>query len=107
MEYTYELAEWHGSLSELQQDAVISRVEVLETAGPGLGRSFVDNVYHSRHSNMKELCCERAIRVAFAFDPRRTAILLIGGDKSLWVPETPSCLAMRRFLVVDESVAAG
>lgn len=82
VEYTYEFEEWYGSLTEEQQDAVISRVEVLEVAGPGLGRPIVDNVHQSRHPNMKELRCERAIRVMFAFDPRRTAILLIGGDKS-------------------------
>lgn len=65
---------------------MIARVELLELAGPGLGRPAVDNVHQSRHPNMKELRVERAMRVLFAFDPRRTAILLIGGDKS---PDDP------------------
>ncbi|MCP3939419.1 MAG: hypothetical protein GY708_29075 [Actinomycetia bacterium] len=61
MEHTHEFEEWYGSLSELQQDAVISRVEVLEAAGPGLGRPIVDNVHQSRHSNMKESRCEMGV----------------------------------------------
>ena len=61
---------------------MIARVELLELAGPALGRPVVDNVHQSRHVNMKELRAEKGIRVLFALDPRRTAILLIGGDKS-------------------------
>jgi hypothetical protein len=57
--------------------------------GPALGRPVVDNLHQSRQANMKELRAERAIRVLFAFDPRRTAILLIGGDKSPDDPGTP------------------
>lgn len=66
---------------------MIARVELLESAGPGLGRPVVDNVHQSRHANMNGLRAERAIRVTFAFDPGRTAILLIGGDKSGEEPE--------------------
>ncbi len=61
---------------------MLARVELLEHLGPALGRPAVDNVHQSKHPNMKELRAERALRVLFAFDPRRTAILLIGGDKS-------------------------
>ncbi len=47
-----------------------------------MGRPFVDTVKGSRHSHMKELRpVGRYIRILFAFDPRRAAILLIGGDK--------------------------
>lgn len=82
VEYTSQFDDWYQTLSEEDQDAVIARVELLESSGPGLGRPAVDNVHRSRHPNMKELRAERSIRVLFAFDPRRTAILLIGGDKS-------------------------
>jgi hypothetical protein len=62
---------------------VTAAVEALEDRGPALGRPFVDVIQASRHSNMKELRPRGGhIRVMFAFDPRRTAILLIGGDKS-------------------------
>lgn len=86
VEYTDQFDDWYQNLTEEDQDAVIARVELLESAGPGLGRPAVDNVHQSRHLNMKELRAERAIRVLFAFDPRRAAILLIGGDKS---PDDP------------------
>lgn len=69
---------------------MVARVELLEQLGPGLGRPAVDGVHQSRHSNMKELRAERALRVLFAFDPRRTAILLIGGDKSPDDPGSPN-----------------
>jgi len=53
--------------------------------GPALGRPHVDTIKRSKHSNMKELIVQHAgrpYRVLFAFDPRRCAILLIGGDKT-------------------------
>ena len=57
-------------------------VRMLENGGPGLGRPYVDAIKTSRHANMKELRPPIGhLRVLFAFDPRRTAILLIGGDK--------------------------
>ncbi len=82
VEYTDEFGSWYEALTEEDQDAIISRVVLLEQHGPGLGRPSVDNIHRSRHSNMKELRAERGIRVLFAFDPRRTAILLVGGHKS-------------------------
>jgi hypothetical protein len=60
-------------------------VELLEAMGPALGRPQVDAVRQSRHPNMKELRIQHAgqpYRVFFAFDPRRAAILLIGGCKA-------------------------
>jgi hypothetical protein len=58
---------------------------VLEQFGPQLGRPCVDTLNGSRHANMKELrfsAADGEWRVAFAFDPRRRAILLVAGDKS-------------------------
>ncbi len=56
-------------------------VELLHEHGPGLGRPAVDAISSSRHANMKELRASTT-RTLFAFDPRRHAILLLGGDKS-------------------------
>ncbi len=59
-------------------------IEILETIGPQLGRPQVDTLKGSKYGNMKELrfTAEEGVwRVAFAFDPERTAILLVGGDK--------------------------
>lgn len=83
VEYTDEFGEWYRSLDEKTQDAIIDSVGVLERDGPLLGRPLVDTLRGSRHSNMKELRPAAGnIRILFAFDPRRMAILLIGGDKS-------------------------
>lgn len=57
----------------------------LQWFGPQLGRPRVDTLKGSRHANMKELrfsAADGEWRVAFAFDVRRKAILLVGGDKS-------------------------
>jgi hypothetical protein len=62
-----------------------SGVRQLADFGPSLGRPLVDRIKGSRHHNMKELRSDRSgenLRVLFVFDPRRTAILLLGGDKS-------------------------
>ncbi len=58
---------------------------VLEQFGPQLGRPRVDTLSGSRHANMKELrfsAADGEWRVAFAFDPKRRAIILVAGDKS-------------------------
>lgn len=67
------------------QDAILARVLLLESEGPSLGRPHADTLTGSKHANMKELRCTAAgsvWRIAFAFDPDRQAILLVGGDKS-------------------------
>ena len=84
VEYTDEFEEWWQGLTEAQQEALDDRVMLLAEAGPALKRPGVGDVATSRHSNMKELRVSKAgaLRVLFAFDPRRHAILLLGGDKS-------------------------
>ena len=67
------------------QEEILAQSKLLEHFGPLLGRPHVDTLKGCRHSNMKELRFDAADgvwRVAFAFDPRRQAILLIAGDKS-------------------------
>ncbi len=64
---------------------VLALARVLQEFGPQLGRPRVDTLNGSRHANMKELrfsAADGEWRVAFAFDPRRKAILLVAGDKS-------------------------
>jgi hypothetical protein len=72
-------------LSREVQDEALANFKFLERFGPQLGRPHVDTLKGSRFSNMKELRFDAANgvwRIAFAFDPRRRAILLCGGDKS-------------------------
>jgi len=85
VEYTDEFGEWFAALTEQQQDAIDRGVHLIEELGPGLGRPHVDTLKGSRHANMKELRTSvrgRPLRTFLIFDPRRTAILLIGGDKT-------------------------
>jgi hypothetical protein len=82
---TDEFAEWFGELPQAQQDHVVAAVELLAEHGPALDRPLVDRIKGSKYHNMKELRPRGAakhLRVLFMFDPRREAILLIGGDKS-------------------------
>jgi hypothetical protein len=81
-ERTDEFEEWWATLTDLEQNEVLSSIEVLEETGPCTGRPFVDSVKGSSHSNMKELRATRTIRIFFAFDRRRVAMLLTGGDKA-------------------------
>ena len=72
-------------LHEDVQTEILALSLVLEEFGPQLGRPRVDTLNGSRHANMKELrfgAADGEWRVAFAFDPKRMAILLVAGDKS-------------------------
>jgi hypothetical protein len=83
VEYTDEFLEWWQRLDERAQEFLVAAVDKLEERGPALGRPLVDTIGGSRHPNMKELRPPGGnVRVLFAFDPRRMAILLIGGDKT-------------------------
>ena len=85
VEYTDEFGRWWHGLSVTQQDAVVARVELLTEHGPNLPYPYSSEIRGSRHGRMRELRVQsggRPIRIFYAFDPRRTAILLIGGDKT-------------------------
>ncbi len=85
VEHTDEFAEWWQSLSEAQQDDATAVVLLLMEQGPQLRFPFSSGITGSRHAHMRELPVQsrgHPIRVFYAFDPRRSAILLIGGDKT-------------------------
>lgn len=83
VEGTDQFKEWFFSLSEAEDEAVSAAIDILIETSPGLGRPFVDTISGSRIPNLKELRPKRDnIRILFVFDPRRTAILLIGGSKT-------------------------
>ena len=81
VEHTDQFEIWWGKLAVDQQRRISAAVDLLIRDGPSLGRPYVDTVARSRHSNMKELRVS-TLRILFAFDPLRKAILLLGGDKS-------------------------
>jgi len=85
VEFTDEFLSWWDGLTEAEQVAVNAKVILLQKIGPNLPRPHADLVHSSRYPNMKELRIQhsgRPYRVLFAFDPRRCAILLVGGDKT-------------------------
>ena len=92
VEYTDEFGEWWKALSDKEQRSVAITVELLSESGPNLGFPHSSGVFGSRHGHMRELRIQhegRPLRVLYAFDPRRSAILLLGGDKTgdnRWYP---------------------
>lgn len=77
---------WLSALDQASYEQVVAALELLAERGPQLGRPIVDTVAGSRHKNMKELrpgsSGRSELRVLFAFDPVRRAILLVAGDKA-------------------------
>lgn len=85
VEYTDEFEAWWETLDEPEQDSVAASVGMLEELGPRLPFPHSSGVRGSKHSHMRELRVQHAgrpYRVFYAFDPRRSAILLLGGDKT-------------------------
>jgi hypothetical protein len=79
------VTDWLAGLDDRSHEPVIAALELLAERGPLMGRPLVDTVTGSRHNNMKELRPGSAgrteLRVLFAFNPKRVAILLVAGDK--------------------------
>ncbi|MDO9316739.1 MAG: type II toxin-antitoxin system RelE/ParE family toxin [Gammaproteobacteria bacterium] len=85
VEYTDEFGRWWGDLCEDEQESLATFVRLLEECGPELGFPHSSGLNGSRHEHMRELRTQhngRPFRTLYAFDPRRCAILLIGGDKT-------------------------
>ena len=85
VEFHHEFAMEVRHLSEAVREKLKAAAIILGEDGPQLGRPQADTLKGSRHANMKELRFDAdggAWRVAYAFDPDRKAILLVGGDKS-------------------------
>jgi hypothetical protein len=79
-----DFADEFSALAESLQDELLAHALLLRDFGPGLGRPTVDTLKGSKHPNMKELrfaWAGEVWRVAFAFDPKRQALLLVGADK--------------------------
>jgi len=83
---TDEWLDWFKSLDELSRALVTAAIDVLSEEGPNLGRPLVDRIEGSNEHNLNELRPASAgrseIRILFVFDPWRSAVLLLGGDKS-------------------------
>ncbi len=73
--------QWQKSLNPAVEDRFRGAVARLAERGPQLGRPFGDSIKGSRHHNMKELRVGN-VRALYAFDSRRTAVILLAGDKT-------------------------
>jgi len=85
VEVTDECVEWLESLDEADFDAVDFSVDLLIEQGPLLDYPHSSKIAGSRHAHMRELRVQsggKPLRIFYAFDPIRSAILLIGGDKT-------------------------
>lgn len=85
VEYTDEFEAWWEALSEEEQESIDASVGLLEERGPSLPFPHSSGIIRSKHGHMRELRTQHAgkpLRTLYAFDPRRSAILLIGGDKT-------------------------
>ena len=84
IEASDEFTAWYRGLDEDEVESVSFSVDLLQQAGPVLGRPHVDTLRNSRIPNLKELRVQHAgkpIRILFAFDPRRVGYLILGGPK--------------------------
>ena len=85
IEYTGEFADWWDALDEAEQDSVGATVGLLEEEGPHLGFPHSSKINGSRHTQTRELRIQhqgQPYRILYAFDPRRAALLLLGGNKT-------------------------
>lgn len=81
LETSDEFVVWYEGLNDAEVESVNFSVDLLEKAGPLLGRPHVDTLKGSRIPNLKELRVQhqgRPIRILFAFDPRRIGYLILG-----------------------------
>jgi hypothetical protein len=83
---TDEVRDWVAALDERSHKLVVQAIDILADRGPSLGRPMVDHVEYSTVQNLKELRPGSAgrteVRIMFVFDPWRSAILLVAGDKA-------------------------
>jgi hypothetical protein len=85
IEFTDEFEKWWAGLTEEEQISVDASVRLLEERGPHLPFPYSTGINGSKHGHMRELRTQhegRPFRTLYAFDPRRTVILLLGGDKT-------------------------
>ncbi len=85
VEFTDEFEHWWVTLTEAEQIDLAATVKLLQRKGPQLPFPYSSGITNSKHSHMRELRTQhqgRPYRTLYAFDPRRSAILLLGGDKT-------------------------
>ncbi|NES17554.1 MAG: type II toxin-antitoxin system RelE/ParE family toxin [Symploca sp. SIO3E6] len=80
-----EFERWFFEQDNALQESIAMLLDILEEQGPSIGRPYIDTIKGSDFPNMKELRVQHAglpYRILFAFDPKRQAVLLVGGNKA-------------------------
>ena len=90
IEYTDQFGDWWQTLTDEEKFKITAIIEILEERGTNLGQPYSSEIKGADFTHMRELKIQykgKPYRVLYAFDPRRIAILLIGGNKggdNLW-----------------------
>jgi hypothetical protein len=85
VEFSDQFGQWWDGLTAAEQKSIDFTVSLLQELGPTLKMPHSSGVETSRYPHMRELRIQhegRPYRVLYAFDPRRVAMLLVGGDKT-------------------------
>lgn len=85
VEFTDEFERWWVTLDGEEQDAIDVVVGLLEEKGPQLSFPHSSKITSSRHAHLRELRVQyrgEPYRLLYAFDPRRVALVLVGGSKT-------------------------
>lgn len=85
VEVTDEFENWWDGLNEDEQVSVAHVVRLLEREGPMLPSPYSSDIRMAKKYDIRELRIQhsgRPYRVLYVFDPRRSALLILGGDKT-------------------------
>jgi hypothetical protein len=105
---TAEFARWQLGLDPERRASVQAAIERVADAGPTLGRPRVDTIQDSRVNKLKEARVDRSVRVLFAFDSNRNAVMLVGGDKAgKWNRWYPPMVRLAARLLLDHERSIG
>jgi hypothetical protein len=104
-----EVRDWIEQLDDATHARVVRAIDALAEGGPGVGRPLVDTIVGSVIQNLKELR-PGTVRILFVFDPWRSSILLVAGDKAgqwnAWYREAIPLAEQRYEIYLKEREAA-
>ena len=105
---TAEFEQWQRGLDPERRASVQAAIERVAEVGPTLGRPRVDTIHGSRVGKLKEARVDRGVRVLFAFDSNRNAVMLVGGDKAgKWNRWYPPMVRLAERLLLDHERSIG
>ena len=105
---TAEFDRWQRGLDPERRASVQAAIERVAERGPTLGRPRVDTIHGSRVNKLKEARVDRGVRVLFAFDSNRNAVMLVGGDKAgKWNRWYPPMVRLAERLLLDHERSIG